>query len=78
MGGLQAEYGRLSDASKGNGERGGPELSLEVQRLKAALGKALQETESAAEQVAAAEKARRTAENNVDALATQSKVPEAT
>lgn len=45
-----------------------------MQRLKTALGKAQQDRESAAEQVAAAEKARRAAENNADALATQSKV----
>ena len=72
--GLQAEYGRLSDASKGMREGGGPELSREVQRLEGELRAARQEREAAVERAAAAEKARRSAENNADALATQAKV----
>lgn len=72
--GLQAEYGRLADASKGAPEGGGPELSRKVQRLESELSAAQQEREAALQRAAAAEKARRSAEKNVDALATQAKV----
>ena len=72
--GLQAEYGRLADESKGTREGLGPEMSRDVQRLEDALSMAQQERDAALGRAAAAEKARRSAENNADALATQAKV----
>ena len=71
--GLQTEYGRLSDESKHQGGASS-DLSSEVQRTKAALSKAEADRAAAVEKANAAEKARRTAENNADALLTQTKV----
>ena len=72
--GLQTEYGRLSDESKQNQGGASSDLSSEVQRTKAALSKAEADRAAAVEKANAAEKARRTAENNADALLTQTKV----
>ncbi len=72
--GLQTEYGRLSDESKQYQGGASSDLSPEVQRCKAALGKAEADRDAAVEKADTAEKARRTAENNADALLTQTKV----
>ena len=72
--GLQTEYGRLSDESKQYQGGASTDLSSEVQRCKAALSKAEADRDAAVEKADAAEKARRTAENNADALLTQTKV----
>jgi len=71
--GLQAEYSRLSDESKGLRRGAGPGPGFEVQRLKDMLSKVEQEKEAAVDKLVSAEKARRKAENNADALATQAK-----
>lgn len=74
MKGLQAEYGRLSDESTRLQGGATTDLSSEVQRSKDALRKAEADRDAAIQKADAAEKARRTAENNADALLTQTKV----
>jgi hypothetical protein len=71
---MQAEYGRLSDESKQLQGGAATNLSSEMQSVRGALRKAEADRDAAIEKLAAAEKARRTAENNADALLTQTKV----
>ena len=71
---MQAEYGRLSDESKQLQGGAATNLDAEMQTCREALRKAEGDRDAAAEKLAAAEKARRTAEKNADALLTQTKV----
>ena len=74
---MQAEYGRLSDESKQLQGGAATNLSSEMHSCREALRKAEEDRDAAMEKLAAAEKARRTAENNADALLTQTKVSRA-